>query len=90
MNETDLARLRALAEKATPGPWELLGANGIVSIEKAGAPPIVAWLGFDDSHRPKAAHKANAAYLAALSPEVVLALLDAVAEGRALGERGRE
>ena len=85
MNEerTDPAHLRALAEGATPGPWRtepdpISGASYFI----AGAD--------DDAPSMAADHEPTARYIAAISPDVMLALLDRMerveeALGRMLG-----
>ena len=75
---TDIARLRELAEKATPGPWVTDDPNG----------ELVAGLGPDGVYeyvcncsatfgmkRTWSEQCANAAHIAALNPQAVLALL---------------
>lgn len=88
MNADERARLRALAEKATPGPWVT---------ERDRPPPdrpeiaTVAWVaewcvgvptpgypGGDYRNIDYGENGADAKYLAALSPDVVLRLLDDV------------
>jgi hypothetical protein len=76
----DRARLRALAEKATPGPWGLVegsrggwvaGDNGALLIDVAGSTN----------------YRADLEYLESVSPGVVLHLLDAADERDRLQER---
>ena len=68
----DLAELRRLAEAATPGPWEHDGEGEV-------------WgRGYDMISHP--CMVADARYIAAANPSVVLALLDAAAERDALRE----
>lgn len=74
---TDLPKLRALAEAATPGPW---------SEGTAGACNIVRFDG-DDITGIGAAGPHNAAFIAAASPSVVLSLLDQLAAAQAECER---
>lgn len=66
----DRDRIRALAEKATPGPWHCdpIHLHGYTE----------AWLtdGVVDLARLTNNASANAAYIAACSPDVILALLD--------------
>jgi hypothetical protein len=68
--------LRALAEAATPGPWarsEVPGDTLTVYQDSSGG--AIAWVNGDNEtgpHHPSA----DAAYIAAVSPDVVLALLD--------------
>ena len=88
-----LAELRRLAEAATPGPWYLDGpwwygdddsAYCISTAEDAGriavtiAPPRYIFGG------EREVRDANARFIAAANPAVVLALLDAAAERDAL------
>jgi hypothetical protein len=87
-----IEQLRALAEGATPGPWRAIPDPGEHLICEACGDE---WTG--DSHAALIAHSgkvglflvmhdarddANAAYLAALSPEVVLDLLDQIERRR--------
>ena len=89
----DVAELRRLAEAATPGPWYLDGpwwygdddsAYCISTAEDAGriavtiAPPRYIFGG------EREVRDANARFIAAANPAVVLALLDAAAERDAL------
>jgi hypothetical protein len=65
----DTEALRSLAREATPGPWKTQGAAvGVVD----GVTVVTAHQSYRD-----------AAYLAAISPEVVLGLLDEIDERRA-------
>lgn len=82
MTPDTLARLKALAEAATPGPWSHYHAKApkrtteqdTNAIMKNGR-QIVAWSGFDGADNTEKERKANAAFIAALNPETVLALL---------------
>lgn len=74
-------KLKALAEKATPGPWvsfirtsvqAVFGPDG-VQPDSLGA--VVNWPGFDSSDQTKVQRKANARYIAAANPAVILQLL---------------
>lgn len=83
--EALIERLRPLAEKATPGPWfhyrNKLRPNfgGIINeVQQKKRPPIIQWAGFDNSERTEKKHAANAAYIAAANPQVVMQLLDAL------------
>jgi hypothetical protein len=73
----DLAALAKLASEATPGPWRARKwpAPRMVEVLAATKPPIISWSGFDDSNRTKTEHDANAAYIAAASPDVVAKLV---------------
>ena len=79
---SDYAALRAAASAATPGPWTAYLDHWSIEVQCAERTPVVAWLGFDDSDRPRRQHKANAAYIAAMSPDVALDLLAQLAEQR--------
>ncbi len=81
---TDITdRLRAAALAATPGPWTVTG-NGRdewyvyakvarYSVSWAGDSPVkVAWVPWEPSGKR---HKLDSAYIAAASPDVILALL---------------
>lgn len=70
--------LAALARAATPGPWTCyhLPRTNTTEVQAEGERPIVQWMGFDDSSRSRRQHGRNAAYIAAMSPDVTLALLD--------------
>lgn len=76
---------RALAEKATKGPWSHYRGKlrpqfgGIVNEVQCGREdvPIIPWRGFDECERSEKQHRANAAFIAA-SREAVPALLDEV------------
>lgn len=95
MTADDLAKLRSLAETATPGPWE-----GPLHQAPNGAPAVVRRVDRDEQDRrritflfealatrgPAVSEEqalTNAAYIAALDPQTVLALLDAAALGLA-------
>lgn len=78
---TDLAELRAIAEKATPGPWEHdpNGTHGKYIRTRPGADGQYQIIGaLDYAHDPLP----NADFVAAFSPAVALALV-AVAEAAA-------
>ncbi len=80
----DYAYLRALAEKATPGPWEQLAGDYGRKIASQpirvlfGRSPIIART---EQEAPKAT--VDAAYIASASPETIMALLDELEELRA-------
>lgn len=99
----DLDKLRALAEKATPGPWRVPNHCGfgverdIDFRDKRRAPATVVMAVGAKKEYPS---RPDSEYIAAVSPDVILALLDALdAAGRTLanvkrrhephGERGR-
>lgn len=73
--------LKALAEKATPGPWvsfirpsvqAVFGPDGVQPDSQG---TVVNWPGFDSSDQTKMQRKANARYIAAANPAVILQLL---------------
>lgn len=73
MADLDLARLKALAEKATPGPWVVIDAHKPGIDGDDGKFTIVL---FGDEDEPEGVHrKEDAAYIAALDPATVLALI---------------
>jgi hypothetical protein len=76
-----LASLRALALAATPGPWEhsLLGSAEMFSALNFVLPNVAGVRGYN-----------NAAYIAALSPERVLQLLDVIEAAKAYFGQGDE
>lgn len=67
-----MAALRALAERATPGPWEAEGDYKSPDILACGS--VVAVTIASDMKPP--VDKANAEFIAAANPSAVLALLD--------------
>ena len=81
MTAVDLAALRAKAEAATPGPWSALttgrasGDHWYIVDDGEALAYITANDGSDEEQR-----EPNARYMAAVSPDVVLALLDRIAE----------
>jgi len=77
---TDHDELRARALAATPGPWHLNKFGGVVRVESR----IIADVESEDcSCCPTLAGALDARYIAAASPDVVLALLDEIAALRA-------
>ena len=60
------AKLRALIEAGTPGPWRRFYEGDTVAVLWRGKTDIVKWAGFDDSDRPVREHAANAAAIVAL------------------------
>jgi len=73
----DTKHLRTLAEAATPGPWmRLFGERTVYDRMEDGCRgiPIVR----SDCSPPTQKEAANIDYIAACSPDVVLALLDAL------------
>ncbi len=91
---TDTDRLRSLAEAATPGPWEVQDegqADGlsVVRLEPdLGYAAEVIWT--DDADYPDEARPDLAAYIAACSPDRILALLDELGALRAVAKAARE
>lgn len=87
---TDRAALRALAEAATPGPWHPAdrGIGWEVHVEPHNDPdakcwgqlPDGSWVPDDElmSGHKGTTSESDARYLAAVSPDVILALLDAL------------
>ena len=85
-SRVDLERLRALAEKATPGPWEVqspkVRTSAFVGAPRFGyvcnAPvPASDWnMEFNATSQARR----NVAFIAACDPQTILALLDRVAE----------
>lgn len=78
----DLAALREKAEKATPGPW-LKGDNYLIGGWWVIAPELPAR---EDCHRTivdMVVRREDAVYVAAASPDVILAVLALVEEQRA-------
>lgn len=78
------AKLRQLAEKASPGPWiayinryspapAVFGPEGVQANSKGA---IINWPGFDSADTAKAAMKANARFIAAANPVAVSRLID--------------
>lgn len=82
LSEAALRAIEALAQKATPGPWRAsIGVRSNVQTNDGDHPEIIGVCGSGDSHRHrKANQKANAEFIAALSPDVVLALVAAARE----------
>lgn len=70
------AKLREAAEKATPGPWDHDGPESSIIVWSSENDRVC----FMTSDGPA---KANAAYIAAANPQVVLALLDHLAAEKA-------
>lgn len=78
--------LRALAEAATPGPWDASVGYGSGGAFGRCIAPLAAWSDDHEWYEPEGAviggteagHDADAFYIAAASPDVVLALLDRV------------
>ena len=77
-----MTKMRELAQKATPGPWTRYLWGNCVQIDFGDnygtRPCIVAWPGFDGNDLSLKQNAANAALIAACSPERILAYEDAV------------
>lgn len=94
MTDIDTARLRELAEAATPGPWEWEGDGLWRHQSPTDYAAIVTADYAPDTGPTVECSDANGAYIAAANPQTVLALLDRIAElertvaaaGRALRE----
>lgn len=69
---TDYERLRALAEQATPGPWEPRGLDYSTAVDQVDTRVSIARLGDPLDSRAWC----NAQFIAAANPATVLALLD--------------
>ena len=82
MTDDDIARLRGLAQAATPGPWEAAETpSGKGKVLCGGVFSVC-----NTTAGPYKQQRADAAYIAAASPDVLLRLLDALDEAR----RGRD
>lgn len=79
---TPEARILELAEKATPGPWVAHG--GVIETARQGF-VAEAVSGYDGL---EAIERANAAYIASLSPSTVKAMCLALGAARVLVENG--
>lgn len=80
MTPAFLAELRALAEAATPGPWEHGGEDAPWNVLAPHTPEEYAIVSTSGLY-------ADARYLAAVSPDVVLWLLDALEAERVDSDR---
>lgn len=75
-------RLRALALKATPGPWESVRKAGLCTVREhgrrlmTGGRSVAAVAMCNRVVSSVNRHKANAAFIAACDPQTILALLD--------------
>lgn len=81
-SEFDMARLRALAMSATPGPWRECGTRdgcGLVWSGPADAPIATTDTDSEEFTSTRERKLADAAYIAAAGPSTVLALLDRLA-----------
>ena len=74
MTDDDIKRLRRLAEQATPGPWRVnMKGHSYHEVARVNDLEIAPPNSVDLSH-----WTVDAAYIAAASPDVVLALLDEI------------
>ena len=80
MTPADLARLRTLAEQATKGPWTCEADTWITYDADDIGPTGVCYI----------EHEATRVYVAAVSPDVVMGLLDALEQAAELPRRIRE
>ena len=74
----DLERLRTLAAKATPGPWEASSANLIGRLWNDEWRQLAVTNNHDGWSSDEA--RDNAAFISACDPQTIIALLDRVAE----------
>lgn len=76
MSDLDLGALKALAEKATPGPWVVTGGdNNLYGVDAQDD-----YVTLSDSTLPVS----DAEFIAAANPEVVLALIERVQAAEAV------
>ena len=66
---SDHQHLRELAQKATPGPWELAGGNEWLS-------PLGIDVGSEDESNFPTLRSRDAEFIAAANPATILSLLD--------------
>ncbi len=86
-----LTTLRSLAEAATPGPWttenpfdEHFTAIAAPDVPEQGSPNIIASCIYDEADAEDATEAIrNAAFIAACSPDVILALIGELEQLRA-------
>lgn len=79
MTDDDIKRLKRLAEQATPGPWRVnMKGHSYHEVARVNDLEIAPPNSVDLSH-----WTVDAAYIAAASPDVVLALLDEIERLRA-------
>lgn len=79
---TDYARLRALAEAATPGPWSAGETTDWEDVPQASVNSSNAPITWDD-HGGEVFKPEDAAYIAAVNPPTLIALLDELERLRA-------
>lgn len=81
----NIDEIEKLARAATPGPWELFSRRRTNSIGNNGdLDTVVHWMGFEAAQQPYAKQRANAAYIAALSPERIIAMCAVIKAADAL------
>ena len=88
----DTKSLRAIAEKATPGPWKLdeaLWTDGGVKLKARSVGPVDIRSNFPSSEPDGRRANADAAFLVAASPDVVLAMIDELEYARSEMDRMR-
>lgn len=83
MHQTDRPHLRALAERATPGPWELQTSNSWRRIGTAGArfadgDVLAPTTHRGDNHPDLAARQEDLDFIVAADPATVMVLLDEI------------
>lgn len=82
-----LAKLKELAEKATPGPWKAIPTYdenkflNVSVVSPRGDADLGTWM-------VCAAREANAAFIAAVNPQTVLALVERIEELEAIIKLG--
>ena len=82
----EIAKIRAAAEAATPGPWDVVGKDRYVDIRFGGASAnevIVKWVGFEACDLSTRRTRANAKFIAAANPATVIAMCDEIERLRA-------
>jgi hypothetical protein len=88
IDASEIARLRAIANAATPGPWRIYTCTTIVGDERGGQ-----WVHGADPYADQVASEIlarDAAFVVAFDPPTVLALLDLIESQRAEIERVRK
>lgn len=81
MTQDQLQDLREKAEKATPGPWAIdyrFGEASMVVLDDPGRLPLATTALYPLAQNNTPRVEANAAYIAAASPDVVLGLIERV------------
>lgn len=84
---TDLDNLESKAKAATPGPWQYDGVNVTQAVnDGTGLADVITT---DDADEGRIITDADAAYIAAASPDVVLSLIARVRDAEAQAKRVR-